>query len=91
VAILSFLGNWGVFVLLSIVTPLPFSLQVILSGSLMTSLNILRIRGSLQSGEENSEKCTISIIAETPRLVVYSLPMLVTSLSFTFGQKYKIT
>jgi hypothetical protein len=52
---------------------------------------ILSIGGSLQSGEEISEKGTICIIAETPHFVVYSLPLLVMPISFTFGQKYKIT
>jgi len=53
--------------------------------------SILSIGGSLQSGEESSEKGTISIIADKPRFVVCSLPMLAMSLSFTFGQKYEIT
>ena len=53
-------------------------------------LSFLSVGGSLQSGEESSEKGTISVIAEAPRLVVYSLPIFVMPLSFTFGQKHKI-
>jgi hypothetical protein len=51
----------------------------------------LELEAALRAEKRVLKKGTVNIIVKTPHLVVYSSQMRVISLSFTLGQKYKIT